>query len=82
VSYPNYGKLLQGLKESSYRTQVENNAVLVGSPETIARRLRAFAHAVGGFEVASLQINFHVLSEPDAERSMRLFAQQVMPLFR
>jgi alkanesulfonate monooxygenase SsuD/methylene tetrahydromethanopterin reductase-like flavin-dependent oxidoreductase (luciferase family) len=82
VSYPNYGKLLQGLKESSYRTQVEQNAVLVGAPDTIARRLKAFAQAVGGFEVASLQVNFHTLNEPDAERSMRLFAQQVVPLFR
>jgi alkanesulfonate monooxygenase SsuD/methylene tetrahydromethanopterin reductase-like flavin-dependent oxidoreductase (luciferase family) len=70
VSYPNYDKLIQGLKESTYRTQVEQNAVLVGAPGTIARRLKAFAQAVGGFEVASLQINFHTMHETDAERSM------------
>ena len=82
ASYPNYSKLIAGLKESSYRTQVEQNAVLVGTPETIARRLKAFNQAVGGFEVTSVQVNFHTMSEPDAERSMALFAERVMPLFR
>jgi len=82
VSYPNYSQLIQGLKESTYRTQVEQNAVLVGTPETIARRLKAFSQAVGGIEVTSVQVNFHTMSEADADRSMRLFAERVMPLFR
>ncbi len=82
ASYPNYSALVKGLKESSYRAQVEQNAVLVGTPETIARRLKAFDRAVGGFEVTSVQVNFHTLSEPDAERSMNLFAERVMPLFK
>ncbi len=82
ASYPNYSQLIQGLRDSSYRTQVEQNAVLVGAPDTVARRLRAFAGAVGGFEVSSLQVNFHVMSEADAERSMQLFARRVMPLFQ
>lgn len=82
ASYPNYSKLVKGLKESSYRAQVEQNSVLVGTPETIARRLKAFDRAVGGFEVTSVQVNFHTMSEPDAERSMALFSERVMPLFR
>ena len=34
---------------------------------------------VGGFEIASLQVNFSAIPLEDAERSMRLFAQEVMP---
>ena len=37
---------------------------------------------VGGFEVASLQVNFNDIAVEDAERSMRLFAEEVMPAVR
>lgn len=80
--YPNYDKLIEGLRTSDFRKQMEQNAVLVGTPETITKSLRSFVADVGGFEVASLQVNFHTLSEADAERSVRLFAQQVLPRFQ
>jgi hypothetical protein len=34
---------------------------------------------VGGFDIASLQVNFHTIALEDAERLMRLFAQEVLP---
>jgi hypothetical protein len=34
---------------------------------------------VGGFEIASMQVNFSAIPLKDAERSMRLFAQEVIP---
>jgi len=37
---------------------------------------------VGGIEIASLQVNFNTISVQDAERSMRLFAEEVIPHFR
>jgi alkanesulfonate monooxygenase SsuD/methylene tetrahydromethanopterin reductase-like flavin-dependent oxidoreductase (luciferase family) len=80
--YPNYDRLIDGLKHSDYRKQVEQNGVLVGTPDTIALTLERFAAEVGHFEVASLQVNFHTLSEADAERSLRLFAEEVLPRFR
>jgi alkanesulfonate monooxygenase SsuD/methylene tetrahydromethanopterin reductase-like flavin-dependent oxidoreductase (luciferase family) len=80
--YPNYDKLIEGLRTSDFRKQLEQNAVLVGTPETITKSLRSFGAEVGSFEVASLQVNFHTLSETDAERSVRLFAEQVLPRFR
>jgi alkanesulfonate monooxygenase SsuD/methylene tetrahydromethanopterin reductase-like flavin-dependent oxidoreductase (luciferase family) len=80
--YPNYDKLIEGLRQSDFKKQMEQNAVLVGTPETIVKALRAFSAEVGSFEVASLQVNFHTMSETDAERSVRLFAEQVMPRFR
>jgi alkanesulfonate monooxygenase SsuD/methylene tetrahydromethanopterin reductase-like flavin-dependent oxidoreductase (luciferase family) len=80
--YPNYDKLIEGLRTSDFRKQMEQNAVLVGTPDTITKALRSFQADVGTFEVASLQVNFHTMSEVDAERSVRLFAEQVMPRFK
>ena len=80
--YPNYDKLIEGLRTSDFRKQVEQNAVLVGTPETIGKTLRSFLAEVGGFEVSSLQVNFHTLAETDAQRSVRLFAREVMPKFQ
>jgi hypothetical protein len=37
--------------------------------------------AIGKFEHASLQINFGALDLREAQKSMRLFATQVMPEF-
>jgi hypothetical protein len=35
---------------------------------------------VGGFEIASMQVNFSAIPLKDAKRSMRLFAQEIIPL--
>jgi hypothetical protein len=37
--------------------------------------------AIGKFEHASLQINFGALDVREAQKSMRLFAAEVMPAF-
>jgi hypothetical protein len=42
----------------------------------------AFSQAVGGFEIASLQVNFNQMPLEPARRSMMLFAERVMPHFR
>jgi hypothetical protein len=42
---------------------------------------RAYDREVGGFESASLQVNFGMISRAEAEESMRLFAREVMPHF-
>jgi hypothetical protein len=36
---------------------------------------------VGGFEIASLQVNFNTVPVAEAKASMRLFAEEVMPRF-
>lgn len=79
--YPNYSELIEGLRQSNFEKQKAQNGVLVGTPETIRKALQTFHDDVGGFEVASLQANFHTMSETAAERSLRLFAEQVMPHF-
>jgi len=38
-------------------------------------------HEFGGFEHASLQVNFNTMPYAEALASMRLFAQEIMPRF-
>ena len=53
----------------------------VGSPAEITDKIAAYSEAAGGFEEASMQVNFHTLEYAKAEASIRLFAEQVMPHF-
>jgi alkanesulfonate monooxygenase SsuD/methylene tetrahydromethanopterin reductase-like flavin-dependent oxidoreductase (luciferase family) len=80
--YPNYDKLIAGLSKETFETQVEKGAAWVGTPETIAKQIRDYQQMVGGFEIASMQVNFSAIPLKDAERSMRLFAQEVIPSTR
>ena len=43
---------------------------------------RPMTAQVGGFESASLQVNFGMIGQADAEQSMTLFAREVMPHFK
>jgi len=79
--YPNYDKIIEGLSRETFESQVEKGAAWVGSPETIARQIADYQELVGGFEIASLQVNFNLIPLADAERSTRLFAAEVMPRF-
>jgi len=54
----------------------------IGTPRELAQRVLAFNDEVGGFESASLQVNFNTIAREDALRSMRLFAREVMPAVR
>ena len=40
-----------------------------------------YQEETGGFEHATMQVNFHNLDYTEAERSMRMFAEEVMPVF-
>ena len=79
ADYPGYDQIIAGLRAETFESQVEKHAAWVGSPEQIADQIAAYDELVGGFEVASLQVNFNDVPVEDAERSMRLFAEQVMP---
>ena len=41
---------------------------------------RGYQRQVGGFEIASVQVNFNDLPLADAEASMRLFGEAVLPI--
>jgi alkanesulfonate monooxygenase SsuD/methylene tetrahydromethanopterin reductase-like flavin-dependent oxidoreductase (luciferase family) len=80
--YPNYDKILAALAEETFESQVEKGGAWVGTPDEIRTQINAYRDLVGGFDSASLQVNFGLVSRDDAARSMRLFADEVMPHFR
>jgi alkanesulfonate monooxygenase SsuD/methylene tetrahydromethanopterin reductase-like flavin-dependent oxidoreductase (luciferase family) len=79
--YPNYDKVIAKLDEETFETQLASNAAWIGTPDDIVKQIRAFDAEVGGFEVASLQVNFNTIGFEDAARSMKLFGKEVIPQF-
>lgn len=79
--YPNYDKLVTALSKETFESQVSKGGAWVGTPDMIRDQIAAYNEAVGGFEIASLQVNFYTISFEDALASMTLFSQKVMPNF-
>ena len=79
--YPGYDKVIAKLRESRAADQITSGAAWIGSPEEIVGQIRRTQDAFGGYEHASLQVNFNMVPLDDALASMRLFAEQVMPHF-
>ena len=79
ADYPGYDKVIAGLSRENFDTQVEKHAAWVGTPERIQDAIATYQRQVGGFEIASLQVNFNDMSRADAEASMRLFGEKVLP---
>lgn len=63
------------------RYLLDRNLVFVGSPDTVARKIREAA-TEGMFNVLLGEFNIGYLQEPDVMRSIRLFGEQVMPQLR
>jgi alkanesulfonate monooxygenase SsuD/methylene tetrahydromethanopterin reductase-like flavin-dependent oxidoreductase (luciferase family) len=59
----------------------KHDLVFIGSPETVAAKLRAAAEA-GVFNVFMGEFNFSDLPEPELMRSIRLFGEKVIPALR
>ena len=69
------------MKNFTLETQIEAGGAWVGTPEEIKAIIRRAQSTFGNFEHASLQINFGTLDFAEAQKSMRLFAREVMPEF-
>jgi natural product biosynthesis luciferase-like monooxygenase protein len=80
--YPNYQKTIEFLSKETFDSQVAKGGAWIGTPEEIRKSIAAYDRAVGGFESASLQVNFGMIGQTDAEQSMTLFALEVMPHFK
>lgn len=81
ADYPGYDKIIAGLKQETFESQVEKGAAWVGTPKELREAIAQYYHQVGGFEIASMQVNFNTLPVEAAEASMRLFSAEVMPYF-
>lgn len=80
ADYSGYDEIIEALARETFETQVEKGAALVGTPEQIQRQLADYDRQVGGFEVASLQVNFNTVPYGQAKSSVELFAKEVIPL--
>jgi alkanesulfonate monooxygenase SsuD/methylene tetrahydromethanopterin reductase-like flavin-dependent oxidoreductase (luciferase family) len=80
--YAGYDKMVTELSKETIDTQVASGSAWVGTPAEIADQIANYADAMGGYESASLQVNFNTIGFAEAERSVRVFTEQVMPRFR
>lgn len=60
---------------------LENELILIGSPDTVAEKLRRWA-LEGSFNTFFGEFNFGNLSERDLMRSIRMFGEDVIPQLR
>lgn len=81
TDYPNYDKMIAQLANQTLETQIESGAAWVGSPEKLVDQIAEFFDDVGGFESASMQVNFGTVNCAAAERSLRLFGEKVILRF-
>src|SRR5262249_2052731 len=61
--------------------QIASGGAWVGTPDEIKAIIARVTSSIGTFEHASLQINFGALDLREAQKSMRLFAAEVIPHF-
>jgi alkanesulfonate monooxygenase SsuD/methylene tetrahydromethanopterin reductase-like flavin-dependent oxidoreductase (luciferase family) len=81
ADYPGYDKIIAGLRASNAAEQIAAGGAWIGSPDEIAATVARLQRDFGGFEHASLQVNFNTMAFEPALASMRLFAREVMPRF-
>ena len=79
--YPNYQKMIESLSRETFESQADKGLAWIGTPEEIRNAIEGYHRGVGGFECASLQVNFGMIGRAEAEASMQLFAREVMPHF-
>jgi alkanesulfonate monooxygenase SsuD/methylene tetrahydromethanopterin reductase-like flavin-dependent oxidoreductase (luciferase family) len=79
--YRGYDESMARMKNLTLESQIEAGGAFVGTPDEIKAIIDRFQNAVGKFEHASLQINFGTLDFAEAQKSMRLFAREVIPVF-
>lgn len=80
--YPGYDKIVEHLDKATWQSQVENCSAWIGTPKSIASQIAEYSSACGGFDIASLQVNYGAMNQEKARASMRLFAQEVIPQFK
>ena len=79
--YAGYDKMVRKLEAETFETQVESGGAWVGTPEQVRTTIVRCQEEFGGFEHASMQVNFFDLGLEDALPSLELFAQEVIPHF-
>jgi len=79
--YPGYERIIAGLRASNAAEQMASGSAWVGTPDEVAATVMRVQREFGGFEHASLQVNFNMMPPDLARQSLQLFAREVMPGF-
>ena len=79
--YAHYDKIVETLRQENLDTQIEKCSAWVGTPKELIDMIEDYNDQVGGFDDGSLQVNFTTLPADDAEKSVRLFGEKVIPHF-
>ncbi|MCE6995364.1 LLM class flavin-dependent oxidoreductase [Saccharothrix sp. S26] len=77
-AYAGYERLAEKVRKADYRQQLAENKVLAGTPEEVAAQLAEVREWFGDVTV-SLQVNSGTATYREAEQSLRLFAEHVLP---
>ena len=80
-NYKGYDKIIASLDRETFESQIEKGAAWIGTPGDLVEQIKAYDETIGGFDDASLQVNFNDMDYKDAERSVKLFGEKVMPAF-
>jgi len=79
ADYKDYDKKYERLSQQTMESLIASGSALIGTPEEARESLIALNERTGGFEHASLQVNFHLLPQAEALRSLELFGREVIP---
>ncbi len=79
--YQNYDKLVAKMRAETFAGQVAHKAAFVGTPKDLIEQFHEFDTLMGGCDHASLQVNYNDMAYEDAESSVKLFGEKVMPHF-
>ena len=79
ADYPGYDKMVEKLRTETMESQIASGSAWIGTPEEIRASIARVQEAFGGFEHASLQINFNTMPQDEAMRSLHMFATEVIP---
>ena len=72
---------MEKMKSSTLEGQIESGGAWIGTPGEIRAIIGKAFDTFGRFEHASIQVNFGTLAFSDSQKSLRLFASEVMPHF-
>jgi len=77
--YPGYDKMIAHITSDTIESQMGQGIGWIGTPAELADMIRGYNDKVGGIDSASLLVMPSTMPAEAAERSMRLFAREVMP---
>ena len=80
AQYPGYDKMVAAIAALTPETIMENHLAYVGTPGEVVDQVRWHRAFFGEIE-PSMQISFGGIRDPEAFRTLELFARHVMPKF-